>query len=290
PEALIERYGADPVRYWACGGALGADRPINEEEMRQGGRLITKLWNAARLIAGIENEELKIENGSPTASQLSILNSQLLPADRALLSWLQRLIIRATESFQGYDYAAAGQATERFFWGTLCDNYLEWVKGRLYDGSSEERHAAQATLHQALLATLKLFAPILPHITEEIFQRLYGGTANADTKSSGFNSIHSSAWPRADHALIDEPAERAGAALLAITGAARRFKSSRKLGLGAELAHIAIAAGDKALRADLERSQADIRSVTRAREIAFAEAPDERFEELEPGLWMRIEA
>jgi valyl-tRNA synthetase len=290
PEALIERYGADPVRYWACGGALGADRPINEEEMRQGARLVTKLWNATRLIARIENEELKIEKNEAIHSQFSILNSQFLPADRALLSWLQRLIARATESFQGYDYASASEATERFFWGTLCDNYLEWVKGRLYDGTAEERRAAQSALRQALLAILKLFAPILPHITEEIFQQLYGGQVSVDAASGGFSSIHTSPWPRADEALVDEQAERAGAALLAITGAARRVKSGRKLGLGAELAQITIAAGDDTLRADLEQSHADIRSVTRAREIAFVEASDARFEELEPGLWVRIEA
>lgn len=291
PEALIERYGADPVRYWACGGALGADRPINEEEMRQGGRLVTKLWNAARFIAShLETGDWRLETGSSgTDSSLQPPASSLRPADRALLSWLQRLITRATESFKGYDYAAAAEATERFFWGTLCDNYLEWVKGRLYDGSAEERRAAQAALRETLLAILKLFAPILPHIAEEIFQQLYGGPARADAGSSGFVSIHTSPWPRAEEALIDERAERTGAALLAITGAARRFKSGRKLGLGAELAHIAIAASDDALRADLEQSHADIRSVTRAREIAFAGAPDERFEELEPGLWIWIE-
>jgi hypothetical protein len=77
---------------------------------------------------------------------------------------------------------------------------------------------------------------------------------------------------------------------LAITGSARRFKSARKLGLGAELAGIAIAAGDDALRADLEQSRHDIRSVTRAREITFAARPDERFEELAPGLWIVIDA
>jgi valyl-tRNA synthetase len=291
PEALIERYGADPVRSWACGGALGAERPINEEEMRQGVRLVTKLWNAARFIAShLDTGDRRLDaNSSGTASSLQPLASSLQPADRALLSWLQRLIARATESFKGYDYAAASEATERFFWGTLCDNYLEWVKGRLYDGSDEERQAAQSALRYTLLVILKLFAPTLPHITEEIFQQLYGSQADAGA-SAGFNSIHSSPWPRTEETLVDERAERAGAALLAITSAARRFKSGRKLGLGAELAHIALAAGDDTLRADLEQSRADIRSVTRAREIAFVDAPDERFEELEPGLWMWIEA
>jgi valyl-tRNA synthetase len=287
PEALIARYGADPVRYWACGGALGADRPINEDEMRQGARLVTKLWNAARLIGlQIADCKLQIEENN---LQSRIYNLQ--STDRALLSWLQRLIAQATESFQGYEYHTACEATERFFWGTLCDNYLEWIKGRLYDGSKEERGAAQITLYHTLVAILKLLAPILPHVTEEIYQQLYDATAETDESTAAvFRSIHTSAWPQADPALIDEQAERAGAALLAITGGARRFKSARKLGLGAELAGLTIAAESEELRLALEQSRADIRSVTRAREITFAAQPDAHFEQLEPGLWIMIDA
>jgi valyl-tRNA synthetase len=286
PEALIARYGADPVRYWACGGALGADRPINEDEMRQGARLVTKLWNAARFIGlQIADCRLQIEEHN---LQSTIYNLQW--ADRALLSWLQRLIARTTTSFQSYEYAVACEATERFFWGTLCDNYLEWVKGRLYDGSEQERSAAQATLYQTLLTILKLFAPILPHVTEEIYQHLYGGSSGHTAgAATGFRSIHTSAWPQANPALIDEPAEQVGAALLAITGGARRFKSARKLGLGAELAGLAIIVENEDMRRALEQSRADIRSVTRAREITFAAQPDERFEQLEPGLWILID-
>jgi valyl-tRNA synthetase len=303
PDALIARYGADPVRYWACGGALGADRPINEDEMRQGARLVTKLWNASRFIAShlelADDERQKTKDDAP--SSVVLRPSSLLPADRALLSWLQRLIARATTSFNSYEYAAAGEATERFFWGTLCDNYLEWVKGRLYDGTKQERSAAQATLHQTLLTILKLFAPILPHVTEEIYQQLYSSTsASADmtvpandmaatSAATGFFSIHTSAWPQATPALIDESAEQVGAALLAITGGARRFKSARKLGLGAELAGLAIVVENEDIRQALEQSRPDIRSVTRAREITFAAQPDERFEQLEPGLWILID-
>jgi valyl-tRNA synthetase len=281
PEALIARYGADAVRYWACSGGVGADQPINEATMKQGARFVTKLWNAARLIAGIENEELRMKNGATIASQISIPNFQFFPADRALLSWLQRLIARATEGFRAYEYAAALEATERFFWGTFCDNYLEWVKSRLYDSAGEERSAAQATLVEVLLTILKLLAPIMPHITEEIYQQL---RAPGDS-----DSIHLAAWPAANSALIDPAAERAGEALLALTGAARRFKSARKLGLGAELKRLAIAAADPELRAALKASAADLRSVTRAREVDFVDTASELAEEVAPGLAMAIE-
>jgi valyl-tRNA synthetase len=203
----------------------------------------------------------------------------LLPADRALLSWLQRLIARATIGFQSYEYAAALEATERFFWNTLCDNYLEWAKGRLYDGTPAERHAAQTALAHTLLAVLKLFAPILPHITEEIHALLFGDAA----------SIHTAAWPQPDESLVDPAAERTGDALLAIAAETRRFKSARKLGLGATLARMTIALADADLRAALEQSATDLRSLTRARELAFAAEAGEDFEEAAPGLWVRLE-
>jgi valyl-tRNA synthetase len=278
PAALVARHSADAVRYWACGGALGADQPLNEEAMRQGARLVTKLWNASRFIElQISDFRLQI-TGAPNL-QSAIYNLQL--ADRALLSWLQRLIARATASFRAYDYVAARDATERFFWGTLCDNYLEWVKGRLYDGSGAERQAAQYTLYQTLQAILKLLAPIMPHITEEIYQQIFAGPA-------GEGSIHHSAWPQANDALVNRLAEQAGEALLAITASTRRFKSAHRIGLGAELGRLTIAIADEQLRTALQGALIDLRSVTRAREIAFV-ATGASGEEAAPGLWVQIE-
>jgi valyl-tRNA synthetase len=245
--------------------------------MRQGARLITKLWNASRFVAShLDATEIRDWRLEPPPTNLQL-------ADRALLSWLQRLIARSTASFRAYDYTAAKEATERFFWGTLCDNYLEWVKGRLYDGSGTERRAAQIALAHTLLAVLKLLAPIMPHITEEIYQQLFA-------LQEGAASIHISAWPQADEALLDPQAERAGEALLALTAGVRRWKSARKLGLGAEIARLTVAAADEGLLAALRTAETDLRSVTRAREIGFSSATDDGFEELAPGLWINVEA
>jgi valyl-tRNA synthetase len=268
---LIGRYSADAVRYWACGGSVGSDQPVSEEVMKQGGRLVTKLWNAARFVAG------HLHDFDPAAER-----PPLQPADRALLSWLQRLIARVTTSFREYEYATAKEATERFFWGTFCDNYLEWVKGRLYDASGAERRAAQCTLYQTLLALLKLFAPIMPHIAEEIHAQMFA-------QHTGARSIHVSPWPEPDEALIDEAAERAGDALLAITTGVRRFKSAQKLGVGAELARLTILACDTAQHTLIEGMASDLRSVTRAREVVFAAEGEAGFEEVAPGLWVRVE-
>lgn len=268
PSALITRYSADAVRYWACSGGVGADQPINEEVMRQGARLVNKLWNAARFVAA------QIQGAVSTTPLL-------LPPDRALLSWLQRLVMRSAQSFRTYEYAAARDATERFFWAMFCDNYVEWVKGRLYDGEGVARQAAQYTLFHVLQTVLKLFAPIMPHITEEIYAHLYAPQADG-------GSIHVAAWPEPDPLLIDEAAERVGDALLAITASVRRFKSAQKLGMGTELTEVFLALADAELRRALEQSQRDICSVTRARTISFLSVGDATLDEIAPGIWVGI--
>jgi valyl-tRNA synthetase len=284
PATLLERHGADAVRYWACGGSVGADQPVNEDAMRQGGRLANKLWSASRLVAsqlgGVQNATFKMQNDAFVDARSTLHFAFLTPADRALLSWLQRLVVRTTECFRGYEYAAARDATERFFWATLCDNYLELVKGRLYDGAPAEREAAQATLALALETVLKLLAPIMPHITEEIYQQLFARDGR---------SIHLAPWPQANESLLDPEAERAGEALLAIAAAARRFKTAHKLGLGTALSRLTIAASDDALRAMLAASVTDIRSITRAREVLLLPEPAPNAEELAPGLWVTVE-
>ncbi|KPV47146.1 hypothetical protein SE17_42700, partial [Kouleothrix aurantiaca] len=194
-----------------------------------------KLWNAARLI----EQHLADYTPPASAAERDAALANLRGTDRALIAWLQELVARATASFERYDYPAALDATERFFWNTFCDNYLEWVKGRLYDGSGAGRQSAQLALAHTLETLLKLLAPIMPHITEEIYQQLFA-------PASGARSIHTSAWPATSAALRDPEAERVGAALLAITAAARRFKSAQQLGLGAPLAPLSIAAGELA--------------------------------------------
>jgi valyl-tRNA synthetase len=279
PATLLDRYGADAVRYWACGGSTGADQPINTDVMRQGSRLMTKLWNAARLVAGrMEDEDGMFEGRAGLTLDPP---ATAVPIDRALLSWLQRLIVQASTSYRRYEYAAARDATERFFWGTFCDNYLELVKGRLYDEDTEIRQAAAAMLGHTLRVVLQLFAPMLPHITEEISSRLF---ARDET-----DSIHRSRWPEPDATLIDPEAERAGEAILAITTAVRRFKSARQLGQGTTLARLTIAAADPLLRTALAATTLDLRSVSRATEITFVERAA-GLEEIAPGLWLGIEA
>ncbi|MDZ4717103.1 MAG: valine--tRNA ligase [Roseiflexaceae bacterium] len=272
PHVLITRHGADAVRYWACGGGLGADQPVHESEMKQGVRLAAKLWSAARFLAGFA------EKAVPSTGT----HSALLPTDRALRSWTHRTIARATTQYTNYEYAAARETIERFFWDTLCDNALEWSKSRLYDQQGAPHTAALESLQIALLATLKLLAPIMPHVTEAIYQQLF-----ADSGAT-FQSIHTAGWPSVDQAMIDPTAERTTEALIAIGAAVRRFKTTNRLGLGTQIARIVIATEDAELRELLSAAEPDLRSLTRTEHITWTTDFSEA-ETIAVGLAIRID-
>jgi valyl-tRNA synthetase len=185
PSEVMERYSADAVRYWAASTGLGKDAIISEEKIQVGAKLITKLWNVARFsqpfLAGFHpqaNQEgisaVRTPSPMPPASPVDAL--PFTPADRWVLSSTQRLIRRVTQLMDHYDYAAAKSDLESFFWREFTDNYLEMCKQRLYDEHHPQREATRFTLNQVLLNLIKMFAPFLPYVTEEIYLALYAIT------------------------------------------------------------------------------------------------------------------
>jgi valyl-tRNA synthetase len=272
PLALIEQESADALRYWATSVKAGNDTPLNLETIATGRRLVTKLWNACRFAAGrlqdLTREQIATEQ----------LPAHLLPTDRWLLSRLAHTIEYATAELARGEYSTARAEVERFFWSDLCDNYLELAKSRLYREEGPERAAAQWTLYQALLATLKMLAPYLPFVTEEIYQQLF-------RQWETIESIHLTAWPVSHEYWIDAEAEEAGKALLEALRQVRRYKAEQGLSVGAELAMLTIKIPTKLYPA-LQAALIDLKSATRAREIAL-EGYDQGFgkpEELSSNL------
>lgn len=260
PMQMIAKYSADAVRYWAASTAPGKDSIISEEKIAMGQKLVTKLWNVAKFSE-------RFLSGYTQSSSLP----ELTPTDRWLLSRLQRVIARATEHFRSYDYASAKSEVETFFWRDLADNYLEMAKERLYDASHPMREGARCTLFAALLNTLKLFAPFLPYVTEEIHLALFQDSESCD-------SIHRSHWPEADETLLSDEAESMGDILIEIATAVRRYKSESNLSLGTELQRLQLASRHQDVRAMLEAARPDVKSVTRAREIEIVEELDRMLE------------
>ncbi|HKT40182.1 MAG TPA: valine--tRNA ligase [Ktedonobacterales bacterium] len=264
PEAMIEKYSADAIRYWAASTGFGKDTIISEERIQAGAKLATKLWNVARF------SERMLAGYAPPATLPA-----LAPTDRWLLARLRRLVERVTALFTEYDYASAKAETEGFFWTALADNYLELAKMRLYDANDPLAEGARFTLHAALLTALKLFAPFLPYVTEEIYTTLFAEEGA---------SIHRSDWPTAvalpagDEA--DTAAEATGDALVTIATAVRRYKSEHGLSLGGELARLQIASDDAMLADMLRASATDLHSVTRAAMIEVEDHLDPTLREL----------
>src|SRR6266480_2721839 len=262
PMDMIAKYSADAVRYWAASTGLGKDTTVNEEKIAMGNKLVTKMWNVAKF------SQRFLESYQPPVEL-----PDFTPTDRWLLSRTQWLIRRVTELFRNYDYAAAKNEIESFFWRELADNYLEMSKERLYDETNEMREGARYTLYHVLLTVLKLFAPILPYITETLYQALF-------VPIEGEGSIHTGRWPVAIESLLSKTADAAGEALIEVATAVRRYKSESNISLGTELKELQLATTDTDIARMLQDARADIMSVTRARQLAVKESLDADMEEV----------
>jgi valyl-tRNA synthetase len=173
PVHLLDEYGADAVRYWSANARLGGDTAFDTNVLKVGKRLVTKLFNAGKFVLMQSAEPHPVSN----------------PLDLAFLAQLRQIVARATSSFENYEHSIALAETEKFFWRGLTDNYLELVKVRSRSETDPAgRGSAVATLRLALKILLRLFAPFLPYITEEIWSWSFAG-------EFGQRSIHRAAWP-----------------------------------------------------------------------------------------------
>lgn len=244
PMAAISKYSADAVRYWAAGTGFGKDTVISEERIQAGGKLINKLWNVARF------SERFLQGYRD-----SIESSSLTPADRWILARTQRVIKQTTCSFRNYQYAQARHAVEILFWRDVADNYLEMAKQRLYADAEGATSGAKYALCHVLRTCVHLFAPFLPHVTDEIYAGLFAKRGE---------SIHTSTWPSVDVRLVDDVAEAHGNRLVEIATAVRRFKSESNLPLSAPVHLLQLSVKDHALSMSLKEAEADMTSITRA--------------------------
>jgi valyl-tRNA synthetase len=248
---MIAKYNADCLRFWAASSKLGDDLPFLEKELLTGQKFMTKLWNASKFVF------MHLEDFDPKAKKPS-----LSVVDRWLLAKLKKVVDSASESFERYEYSHTKAETEKFFWQVFCDYYMEMVKHRLYkpeEYGAESRRAVQYTLYHTLLTVLKLVAPIMPHITEEVYQGCY-------KNSEGIKSIHNAAWPSFGSEFVDEKAEACGDLAADLIAKVRKTKSDMNIPLGAEIQR-AILKVPKDKKPFVDEVLEDIRGTGKIKEI-----------------------
>ncbi len=238
PMGLLEQHGSDAVRYWAANGRPGVDTAFDEGQMKVGRRLAIKLLNASKFVLSFPDAPAEAVSA---------------PIDRALLARLAALVGDATGAFAAYDYARALERTESFFW-TFCDDYLELVKGRAYGGQGEEAaDSARAALRESLSVLLRLFAPVLPFVTEEVWSWWQEG------------SVHRAAWPSPPDIAVDaDPLVLDVAA--AVLGEVRKAKTAAKASMRADVARVVVRDRPERLAA-LAAAEGDVKEAGRIAEL-----------------------
>jgi len=219
PVALIEEKGTDTVRYWASTSRLGTDTAFSEDLLKIGRKLVNKLWNASNFAS----LNLNAIQGTPTTALADLEAGKITSAlDVWVLSRLNNCIKVATQEFEKFEYCDARVAVEDFFWNDFCDNYLELVKARAYgeNVNASEQQSALYTLYHCLDAVLRLFAPFVPHITEELYSHIF------DDRYAKTGSVHARGqWPNAADYPYVEKAEHAGQACVDVLNIIRKAKS-----------------------------------------------------------------
>ena len=243
PEDLMAEHSPEAVRYWACNGRPGTDTALDEGVIKIGRRLAIKILNAARFALGFTEEDL---------DRSDISNA----LDASMLANLASVVTQATEAFEAYDYARALESTERSFW-EWTDDYVELVKSRAY-GDGPEASSAHASLQLALSIYLRLFAPFLPFVTEEVWSWWREG------------SVHRSSWPKnteiGDVAGQPEVMEKVSRVLTAV----RRTKSDARVSMKMEVSSLEVTADSVTLE-QIRRAEPDLLEAARATAIEYQE-------------------
>ena len=246
PMDQLEEFGADAVRYWAASGRPGTDTAYDIGQMKIGRRLAIKLLNASKFVLG---------QGATVPSDLSAVTD---PLDRALLASLAKVVDDATAAFDDYNYARALEVTESFFW-SFCDDYVELVKDRAYGSRGvEAADSAKATLAVSLSVLLRLFAPVLPFVTEEVWSWWRDG------------SVHRAAWPTTGELEGATGDADVVGDVAVVLSALRKAKSEAKVSMKTPV-RSAVVSGSSAAVARTRTAAGDLAAAGVIEELSFLE-------------------
>ncbi len=200
PLEIIDEYGADALRFFAAKCTPGEDTPFRYKDTIRGRKVTIKLYNLGKFVKNA------IKEGFEEPEELHL-------ADRWIISKYSEIVKNVTESMDNYRYDRAVKEVENFMWNIFADHYVEMVKHRMGED------ATKYTLYHVLLGIVKMFAPIMPHVTEEVYQDVF-------REKEGEKSVHLTSWPKP--MFVDKEALEKGEKLKDIIAEIRRWKNENK--------------------------------------------------------------
>ncbi len=200
PLEIIDEYGADPLRFFAAKCTPGEDTPFRYKDVKRGRKVVIKLYNLGKFVGNAVKERVS------RPDELKLM-------DRWIISRYSETVKKATEFMDQYRYDRALKEIENFMWNVFADHYVEMVKHRINDASTKY------TLYTVFLGIVKMFAPFLPHITEDVYQEHF-------RKFEGAKSVHITDWP--EPMFVDEYAVSEGEKIKEIIAAVRRWKNENR--------------------------------------------------------------
>ncbi|WP_314943231.1 valine--tRNA ligase [Abiotrophia defectiva] len=254
PMDVIEQYGVDSLRWFlANGSAPGQDVRFSTDKMDAAWNFINKIWNASRYVL--------MNVGDLTLDNLSI-GQDLTLADRWILARLQTTIADVTRLFERFEFGEAGRILYSFIWDDYCDWYIEMTKEQLQD-----KEAANTTTKSILVFVLdqflRLLHPIMPFVTEEIWQQIGGQD----------KSIVVADYPRVMEAYQDSQVEAQMAQLMELIRAVRTIRNEMNTPLSKPV-DLYIKVQDAAGQALLEANQAYIKRFCNPAQLLISQAPE----------------
>ena len=246
PDDFVQKYGSDAVRHWSTVSGNGEDISIDEKDFMRGRKTVVKMLNAGNLVSTL---------GKDHASRVKSVKGE---PENWILKELSEVTSSITEFMNSYSLSKARMALDNFFWNTFCDNYLEISKARMKieDLDPAERVEIASTLYLAFESILKLYAPIMPFITEE----LYHTVLNKE------GSIHNESWPVSYPAASEEMHRNLEYVIRTISMIRSEASKAGKVSGSSIILH-----GEREL---LEKHKRLIEGVTRAEIVSIYESPD----------------
>jgi valyl-tRNA synthetase len=254
PQEVVEKYSADALRYAAGGTKLGSDVPYQEKEVQTGVKVTNKLYNANKFASMLlkdftkEDREFKLND--------------LKSIDKWIVARMQKVIKVANEGFRDYDYSKARAEFELFFMRDVADNYIEFVKHRLWNPQdyAEATKSSQKALYYSLYGALRGLAPFMVFITEDIYQNFYKDYEDEI-------SIHKTSYPQFEEEYFDEEVLEFGDKFAEIVSLVRKYKAENQFNMKEPISKLEIKCNNKAIKEFIEDSMIDLKAVTSAKNI-----------------------